>query len=273
MGYAAVLTHVQADAGPRLACAVNVARRFSAAVVGVGAEAITPFTIDAGGYPHLADWVAADRASIDARLKVAHEAFVAATEHGAVRGLWSCSIDLPGAAVATASRAADLIVAGGAPRRASDPYFDADIAELALTSGRPVLVAPSDGRPLEAQRIVVAWKDTREARRALTDAMPFLEKAERVVVVTICPDFDAEEAALAAEDVAAALRRRGVNADAKVVRHSHPDGAQLLDQASFVAADLIVMGAYGHTRLGEWVFGGMTRDLLRQDDVYLLLSH
>jgi nucleotide-binding universal stress UspA family protein len=75
------------------------------------------------------------------------------------------------------------------------------------------------------------------------------------------------------DDVAAALKRRGIKAEGKVVQDPHPDGFQILRQASLVDADLIVCGAYGHTRLGEWVFGGVTRDLLSQDDRYLLLSH
>jgi nucleotide-binding universal stress UspA family protein len=181
-------------------------------------------------------------------------------------------VQLPEPAVVAASRAADLIVAGGAPRR-RDPYATCGAAALALTSGRPVLVAPPSAPPLNGKSVLIAWKETREARRALSDAMPFLERAERVVVMTICPKDAVEDASRAVEDVAASLNRRGVKAVAKVVEHAHPDGFQLLRQASLEGADLIVMGAYGHARLGEWVFGGVTADLLEQDQAYLLLSH
>jgi nucleotide-binding universal stress UspA family protein len=76
------------------------------------------------------------------------------------------------------------------------------------------------------------------------------------------------------EDVAEALRRRGVKAEAKVVSHHHHPASQvLLEEAAACGADLIALGCYGHSRLGEWVFGGVTRDLLAQDGVWLLLSH
>jgi len=75
------------------------------------------------------------------------------------------------------------------------------------------------------------------------------------------------------DDVAAALVRRGAKAQGKVVADAHADGMEILRQAALVDADLIVCGAYGHTRFGEWVFGGVTRDLLSQDDRYVLLSH
>lgn len=274
MTYAAVITHVQSDpsAAPRLACAVDIARRFDATLIGVGAEMIPPLAFDGGFYSLEADWQTAMREVVENRLKAARKDFRAATADFRDRALFECGVQLPEPAVAAASRAADLVVAGGGPRR-NDPYASCGAAELALTCGRPVLVAPPSAPPLSAKTVLVAWKETREARRALSDAMPFLERAERVVVTTICSKDDVRDAKLAVEDVAAALRRRGVKAEAKVVEHAHPDGFQLLREASVEGADLIAMGAYGHSRLGEWVFGGVTADLLDQDQAYLLLSH
>jgi nucleotide-binding universal stress UspA family protein len=92
-------------------------------------------------------------------------------------------------------------------------------------------------------------------------------------VAAVCPERDADKAHPEVDDVAEALRRRGINAVGKVVQHAHPDGFQILRQANLEGADLIVCGAYGHSRLGEWVFGGVTADLLSQDQAYLLLSH
>src|SRR5579872_2162828 len=275
MTYAAVLTHVQADAeaAPRLKCAVDVAHRFGAALIGVGAEMIPPLAFDGGFYSLEADWATAMRQSIEDRLKIARKGFRETTKGAVVAAIWECGLQLPAPAVTAACRAADLIVAGGAPHKMNDPYRDCSPAELAITSGRPVLVAPPSAPALAAEHVVLAWKDTREARRAMADAMPFFERAELVTVVAICPPIDAEQAKLQVEDVAAALRRRGIKAEAKVVEHTHPDGFQILRQASLVGADLIVAGAYGHSRLGEWVFGGVTADLLSQEEVYLLLSH
>jgi len=275
MSYAAVITHVQADpeAAPRLSCAVAVAKRFDAALIGVAAEMIPPLAMDSGYYSVEAEWVTAMRDTIEARLKSARGVFAAATKDFGDRAECLSGLQLPTPAVAAASRAADLIVAGGAPRKMHDPYMFCDAAELAITSGRPVLVAPPTAPPLVAKQILLAWKDTREARRALSDAMPFLEQAERVIVVGVCPEPDAPQVKLEVEDVAAALVRRGITAEATVALDKHPDGFQILRQASLEGADLVVCGAYGHSRLGEWVFGGVTRDLLSQDQVYLLFSH
>lgn len=275
MTYAAVMTHVQADpeAAPRLACAVGIAERFGATLLGVAAEMVAPMAFDGGFYSLEADWTTAMRTTIDERLTKAREVFKTASERLGERTAFACGMQLPSPALAAASRAADLIVAGGAPRRMHDAYRDCSPGELAITSGRPVLVAPPTAPPLVARQILLAWKDTREARRALTDALPFLERAERVVVTAVCPQLDAEQAKIQVDDLAAALQRRGINAEAKVAQHAHGDGVQILRQASLEGADLIVSGAYGHTRLGEWVFGGVTADLLSQDEVYLLLSH
>jgi len=95
-----------------------------------------------------------------------------------------------------------------------------------------------------------------------------------VLVVEICEDESTEDARIRTEDVAEALRDRGVKAEAKVIASGHDGaGAQILDATTAFRSDLIVLGCYGHSRLGEWVFGGVTRDLLAQDDMYLLLSH
>jgi nucleotide-binding universal stress UspA family protein len=275
MTYAAVITHVQADpeAAPRLACAAAVARRFDAAIIGIGAEMVPPLAFDGGFYSLEADWTTAMRETIEQRLKLARSHFKAATEGFGERAWFACGLQLPAPAVAAASRSADLIVAGGAPHRMHDAYRDCTAAELAITSGRPVLVAPPTAPELSAKHVLLAWKDTREARRAMTDALPFFEQAERVVVAGICPEIDRAQVKIEVEDVAGALKRRGIKAEPKVVVDAHPDGFQILRQASLEGADLVVCGAYGHTRLGEWVFGGVTADLLSQEQVYLLLSH
>lgn len=273
MTYAAIMTHVQPDpeAQPRLACAVAAARRFEADLIGVAAEMIPPLAFDSGLME--ADWVTAMRGLIEDRLKEARTCFCGATAEFGERASFACGLQLPDQAIAAASRAADLIVAGGAPHKHRDAYRECAPAELAITSGRPVLVAPAKGPPLAAKQIVLAWKDTREARRAMTDAMPFLKAADRVVVLALSPPADAKAARRQIDDVVRALKRRGVVAEAKLVEHAHADGFQILRQASLEGADLIVCGAYGHSRLGEWVFGGVTAGLLSQDDVYLLLGH
>jgi nucleotide-binding universal stress UspA family protein len=233
---------------------------------------IPPLAVDGGFYSLEADWTNAMRETIEERLKAARAAFDAATNELGACASFCCGLQLPVPAMAAASRAADLIVAGGAPRRMHDAYRDCAAAELAITSGRPVLVAPPAPPPLSAKQVLLAWKDSREARRAMSDAIPFFEQAERVVVAAVVGGGDAAAARLEVGQVVAALQRRGIKAEGKVVEHAHP-AQQILEQARQAGADLIVCGAYGHSRLGEWAFGGVTQDLLSQDQVYLLLSH
>ncbi len=225
MTYAAVLTHVQADpeAAPRLRCAVAVARQFNAALIGVAAEMIPPLAFDGGYYSVEADWVTAMRETIEERLKTARRLFEAASAEFGDNAGFASGMQLPAPAVAAASRAADLIVAGGAPRNMHDVYSHCSPAELAITSGRPVLVAPPTAPPLQAKQVLLAWKDTREARRALSDAIPFFLQAERVVVTAVCPERDAQQALHQVDDVVRALSRRGVKAEAKVVQEPAPD--------------------------------------------------
>ena len=274
MTYSSLMTHVQPEAAPRLACAVDLARRFGARLVGVGAEIFPRLAFDSGRYSVEADWVIAMRESSEAELRTAKAAFRQATAAFADDAVWRCGLESPTPALAAASRAADLIVLGGAPRHHHSPYSDCAPGELAMQAGRPVFVAPPGGPLLSGKKVVVAWKDTREARRALSDSLPFLEAAEGVLVLEVCDQDGNEDAKTRTDDVVTALRRRNIAAEAKVALHGHaPASQRILEEASAFGADLVVLGCYGHSRLGEWVFGGVTRDLLSQDDIYLLLSH
>jgi nucleotide-binding universal stress UspA family protein len=275
MSYAAIMTHVQADpeAAPRLKCAVGLARRFDAAILGVAAEMIPPLAFDGGFYSLEGDWVGAMRKTIGERLEVARKVFQEETQGMGDKAQFRSGMKMPSPAIAEASRAADLIVAGGRPRGRIDAYRDSEPAQLAIASGRPVLVAPPTARPFLGKCVVLAWKDTREARRAMSDAMPFFNAAERVVVLAVSSKDGLEQAQVEVADVADQLRRHGAPAEGRAEAHDHPNGFEILRHAAQEGADLVVLGAYGHTRLGEWVFGGVTFDLLQQDDVYLLFSH
>jgi nucleotide-binding universal stress UspA family protein len=273
MSYAAIMTQVEADAeaAPRLACAVDFARRFGAALIGVAVEEVSPLAYDGGLYSPTADASEPMRQLVEERLQAARRRFDDAAAGLPGGASFMSGVQRPTPALAGASRGADLIVAGGAPR-SHNSLRESSPAELAVTSGRPVLVAPPAPPPLSAKQVLLAWKDSREARRAMSDAIPFFEQAERVVVAAVVGGGDAAAARLEVGQVVAALQRRGIKAEGKVVEHAHP-AQQILEQARQAGADLIVCGAYGHSRLGEWAFGGVTQDLLSQDQVYLLLSH
>jgi nucleotide-binding universal stress UspA family protein len=146
---------------------------------------------------------------------------------------------------------------------------------LVLQAGRPVLVVPTEADKLDLTCALVAWKDTREARRAVVDALPLLKRAGAVVVAEVCYHSDAAAAKGRLDDVAAHLLRHGVRASTTVCVEDTDVRAtdQFLDLADQHNAGLIVAGAYGRSRFQEWLFGGFTRELLTQTKRAVLLSH
>ena len=274
-GWRAVLVHVEPGkaAAPRLDAAVALAKRCDALLIGLGAELVEPVTFADPYGSWDAQVLTAMREQVQANLVHAEQAF--AKHAGEVRSEWRKVEDRTAPAMARVSRGADVIVAGGMPLRPVDGYRTADSAELALLSGRPVLIVPPKGGALEARKIVVAWKETRESRRALADALPLLKAAEDVLVVEVCDDPDGfGDAEFHATEVAAGLARHGVKARGKAL--TAPDEAvvkTLNAEAKAIGADLIVAGCYGHSRMNEWFFGGVTRGLLHDPQRFVLLSH
>jgi nucleotide-binding universal stress UspA family protein len=127
---------------------------------------------------------------------------------------------------------------------------------------------------LRAEHVVVAWKDTREARRAVLDAIPFLRIAKRVSVVEVCTRDEERNALARIDDVVRYLARHRIAADPRPILHrDRSDADHLLQFALNEDADLLVAGAYGHSRLGEWIFGGMTQDILTSSPLCCLMSH
>ena len=159
-----------------------------------------------------------------------------------------------------------------------DPESDnTGVLETVLfDSGRPVLAIPFAGSlPTIGKRVLVGWNASREASRALHDALPLLAKAESATVFLANPKgglgAHGEEPGA---DIARHLARHGVKVNvAKAVADDVSDSALLLNHASDMGADLLVMGAYGHSRLREFILGGVTRSLLREMTVPVLLSH
>ncbi len=148
-----------------------------------------------------------------------------------------------------------------------------DLAEeLVLTAGRPILAIPYTGSwPKIGSQVLIAWNGGREAVRAVSDAMPFLEKAEKVNVFTVNPG---EGSHVPGADLCTHLARHGVNAEAHHSVAKDIDVGNVLLSAAFdFGVDLIVMGAYGHSRIRELALGGATRHLLGHMTVPVLMSH
>lgn len=226
--------------------------------------------------PELVTW---DREQIDRELKAAEEEFRSALKGKAAAVEWRSAVVTHGAIadyVAEQMRAADLLVTGARKDGAVlDPSRYGGPADLVLRAGRPVLVAASTEGRLDLRNVVVCWKDKREARRAVQDALPLLRLAGQVVVVEIAVADELAGARARTQDVAGWLTAHGVAASARAVVATADESAQLRDITSDLALDagLVVGGAYGHTRLREWILGGVTRDLLLQPLRCSLVSH
>lgn len=267
-----ILVQAEASAEPRLKTAAALAKAHGARLIGVGAEMFEPLVMaDPYGLAQGA-WLVAMREQLEKDLDAAGEVFercAAGVDHE-----WRRIVDAPTPTLAHAARAADLIVAGGVKHDRGAGYRSADVGELIVTAGRPVLVAPPSGGELIAKRVVVAWKDTREARRAALDALPLLERAEDVVVVAVVPEHQAETAEFQTNDVATWLRGHGVPARSKVVAGFEDEASgELQLQAMSLHADLIVAGGYGHNRFTEWLLGGVTKGLLDNPQQFVFFSH
>jgi nucleotide-binding universal stress UspA family protein len=270
MSYKAILVFVDAtpESADRVEAAVDLARRFEATLIGLSAGAprviIDPYGTTA------APAIAAEREQIEADLKTAQASFK--SQAAAVPSEWRASIDFPTDAVVGAAAAADLIVLGrpepGAPH---DIYYAPTAGEVLMGAGRPVLVVPHRTPTINLRDVVVAWKDTREARRAICDALPFLKRAENVMVLAFREHSD-EDFGLA--NVEGFLKRHGINftTESTAIGHSRVE-EELYRFASVAGSGLIVAGGYGHTRLREWMFGGVTRALLDESPIPVLLSH
>lgn len=168
------------------------------------------------------------------------------------------------------------IVAGGIGDTAEATVNHAYFGALLLESGRPVLTVPPRCKTtMPPKRIVVAWKPTREASRAVHDALPLLMQADAVDVLVINPaGGELDHGEQPGADVAAHLARHGVRANA-VVRdaRSRRTGEVILEHMRETYAQMIVVGGYGHSRLREWAMGGVTRELLLAAPVPVFYSH
>jgi nucleotide-binding universal stress UspA family protein len=192
-----------------------------------------------------------------------------------LQGEWRIVEGSPPAMVALHARYADVCVVGQ-PNPYEPQDADAVTVTTVMTSGRPVLAIPFAGDfPVIGERVLVAWNASREAARAVNDALPLLTGAKQVTVLAINPQRGVGgHGDVPAADIALHLARHGLKAEAAhTVAKDISDGEALLSYAADVGADLIIAGAYGHSRARELVFGGVTRTLIAEMTAPVLLSH
>ena len=278
MTYATLMVHLEfggSNAG-LLHIAADLAERCHASVIGIGVcQPLQPVSSNMGDWYISGDVVEFDREEIDREDKAAEAEFRDAMKYRAKDVEWRSALtfDTLSGYLAMQSRCADLIITGVSPSALANASRHSDTTNLILQAGRPVLIVPKGGDKLRLERIVIGWKDTREARRAAFDALPLLKWATHVAVVEIAAEPDLTSARARLADVAGWLERHGVAASPVAARSNGADAAELNEIVQRQGADLIVAGAYGHNRLREWVLGGVTRDLLLRADRCVLVSH
>lgn len=273
MPYTTLMVHIDAesDSGSRVDIAVDLAKRSQSALIGIGGWspgmtfATDVAVIDDEPVKHQTEEMTALMTAAEHRFRMAAKVI----KHVEWRG----ELRLPLDHLTRESRAAGLVIIGRqAVREVHCVSLDPGAAVLRM--GRPVLTVPNGIGQLNADRIVIAWKDCREARRAVRDALPMLQDADEVIIAEVAERTLTEEAERGLQEVANYLKQHGVDVAATV--YLRPEGtiaSELVHFAEREKSDLIVAGAYGHSRLGEWMFGGVTRDLLEQSTICCLFAH
>lgn len=276
MSYKTILVHI--DNGKRckarLDVAIQMARRSDAHLVGL--NALTALRLPAYAAAEAgAVLIEAQQRAFAEQAKRAKDAFESAVRAaGLTKTEWRSSEADAVDATTLHARYADLVVLSQ-PHAEDLGGVEEDFAErVILACGRPVLVIPyADSFKSTGERVLVAWNATRESTRALTDAIPMLREAKEVKVIAINPQT-ADHGAVPAADISLYLARHGVKAEAVTDYGDDIDvGNELLSRASDYNSDLIVMGAYGHSRMRELIMGGATRTIITSMTVPVLLSH
>ena len=273
MSYAALIVFVEPDGTPelRVRLAASLADKFRATLIGISACAITPSSRQ---YGLIRVPTPVDIDLMKAKLAEQGEWFRSIVDGDRRNVEWRSALGLSNEVIITReARCADLVVIGQT-KGLAHTYSSLDLGAAILRMGRPTLVVPDGVSSVGAEHVVIGWKDTREARRAVQDALPFLREATRVTIFEACGPDEEKTALARLDDLARYLARHRIKSGPVVIVKKEGSGAsQLLQVAKDERADLIVTGAYGHTRLGEWIFGGMTRELLSTSPICCFMSH
>jgi nucleotide-binding universal stress UspA family protein len=278
MGYKSILVHLDLteDCAARARQAIDVALHFNAQLVGL---AICPALVIPGtGHTEVTvrmlteQWERYQSSLVDAAAKFERDARIQEVAEVESR----VAIGEADRVLCLHARYADLLIIGQAGGESGDGVPRRAVEHVVLDAGRPVLIIPYTGSGATlGERVLVAWNASREATRALTDALPLLQRARSVDVVTVNAHAEREgHGELPGADVALYLARHSVRANVHPTHAGDVDvGEWLLSRAADLGTDLIVMGAYGHSRFREMVLGGTTRTMLASMTVPVLMAH
>jgi nucleotide-binding universal stress UspA family protein len=273
MTYKTIVAVLQDEAGApaMLDAAVALASRFGAQLVGVHAEPLPMPIASPMGFPD-ATLIGASEDINRAREKRLGELFAARMASADLSSEWRSLRSFSGDSALSAlesARCGDIVMAGHGGGEGGSP----DIDTLIQGAGRPVLLLPKE-RPVrsEVKRAVVAWNGSREAARAAFDALPFLVAAEETTLLTIDP-IAGEGRPVPGAEIATALARHGVKVTIEAVSSGDWTRAQVMERTVREKnADLLVLGAFSHSRLREMIFGGTTRSIIENPPCLTLMA-
>jgi len=255
--------------------AISIATAFEAHVAGIAFLYDPVIPLSGAGYIPADVIDSQERDNADAT-RAATDRFAQAAARAGVSAeplTLSTSVAGAGEQFSRLARRFDLAVIGQAEPDTN--AIEEVISEAALfESGRPIIIVPYIQKaPLKLDRVMVCWDGGRQAARAAADAMPLLERAGRVEVVIVA-DESGKDDEIAGADMGQHLARHGLDVEVKRMAMGDIDVADvLLSHAADIAADLIVMGGYCHSRLREFVLGGVTRSILGSMTVPVFMSH
>ncbi|MFC4273593.1 universal stress protein [Achromobacter aloeverae] len=270
-----IAVHLDDDAActRRVRAAAQAARDHAATLVGIYTSYLPPqYAYDEGIVPD--DVYAVLQRRLTDNRNAARERLQQAAREAGVPVLWRAPEGSPAEALARHARTCDLLVLGQSgeddPESVVTPYFTESVI---MTLGRPVLIIPATGDlPPLGHNILFCWDQGREAARALSDADPVLRRANEVLALSVT---SRPVAPAARDDLLDYFSAHGYPIPQRLVRDGHQSdvGRIILECADERGADLVIMGAYGHHRLREWVMGGACSAVLRAATVPVLLSH
>jgi nucleotide-binding universal stress UspA family protein len=273
MTYSTLMVHLELEHSndARLQIAGDLAERFHAKLIGVAAADPQPAYYASDAFAQ--GLVERERSKFHERMVEIEERFRSEMKHRTCVTEWRSAMARPLDYISKQARAADLVITGSnRDGLLLNPLWRLDPSDLVMHAGRPIFVVPPEAECLKLKNALVAWKDTREARRAVVDALPLLREGKEINVVEVIQDeCDRSAARARVDDVAAWLSRHQITAFGMVL-HAVEE-AEKIDKIWQCSPDFVVAGAYGHTRMGEWVFGGFTESLLTRSRHCSLLAH
>jgi nucleotide-binding universal stress UspA family protein len=276
MTYSTLMVHLDLGVSNEglLRITADLAQRFNAHVIGIAAD--QPLQITYGDAYMCGDLAGQDRVEMESETHEAEACFRAALHARAPLLEWRSAVRSTSLAayVAQQARAADLLITGPDQEVLEHDFSRrVNVSDLVMRAGRPILLVPSGVAQISLESVVIGWKETPETHRAIHDALPLLKMAGHVTVVEIV-SAEARNTALGrVKDVVDWLKRHHIEAEPLVIVSTGDDTMQLDAIAQEKGAGLLVAGAYGHSRLHEWMLGGVTRNLMLHPGRCSLVSH